>query len=399
VKFHIAERIADAVLYEGYVLYPYRASAIKNRMRWQFGIIAPKAPDEGAGEPWFQQTECLIEGAAVDIRLSVRLRFLTTHVAAGLKGPPSYVQGVRPESAPVTPWLEGIPQSIEVDDVSIGDATVVRDLRQTTGIDARLCIEMAPLGTYVKVRIRVENLDPWQPEFAVNRDALLQRSLVSAHLLLGVDRGAFVSLLDPPEEAEKAIADCRNERTWPVLVGEHGGRQMMLSSPIVLYDYPALAPESQGDLCDGTEIDEILSLRIMTLTDEEKREARATDPRAGAIIDRTDAMSADALSRLHGTMRMSDFFNPADEPSPDEAFVVVGSARIEKGSRVRLRPNRRADAMDMFLRDQPATVAGVYRDVDQRTYVAVTVDADPGADMHASFGRFFYFDPEEMEPL
>jgi len=139
-----------------------------------------------------------------------------------------------------------------------------------------------------------------------------------------------VSLLDPPEEAEKAIADCRNERTWPVLVGEHGGRQMMLSSPIVLYDYPALAPESQGDLCDGTEIDEILSLRIMTLTDEEKREARATDPRAGAIIDRTDAMSADALSRLHGTMRMSDFFNPADEPSPDEAFVVVARRGLKK---------------------------------------------------------------------
>jgi hypothetical protein len=78
---------------------------------------------------------------------------------------------------------------------------------------------------------------------------------------------------------------------------------------------------------------------------------------------------------------------------------MIGAHRIEKGSRVRLRPGRRADAMDMFLRDHAATVAGVYRDVDDRTYVAVTVDADPAASLHASFGRFFYFDPAEVEPI
>ena len=53
----------------------------------------------------------------------------------------------------------------------------------------------------------------------------------------------------------------------------------------------------------------------------------------------------------------------------------------------------------MFLADQAATVAGVYRDVDERVYVAVTVDADPAAALHESFGRFFYFDPEEVEPI
>jgi hypothetical protein len=173
----------------------------------------------------------------------------------------------------------------------------------------------------------------------------------------------------------------------------------MLSSPIVTYDYPAVATESQGDLCDAAEIDEILSLRIMALTDAEKQEARATDPRARDIVDRVDGLTPEALERLHGTLRSADFFNPPDTPPAGDAFVVVGGSRVARGSRVRLRPTRRADAMDLFLRDQAATVAGVYRDVDDRVYVAVTVDADPAAALHEAFGRFFYFDPTEIEPI
>ena len=72
---------------------------------------------------------------------------------------------------------------------------------------------------------------------------------------------------------------------------------------LFLYDYPQIAPESPGDLYDATEIDEILTLRTMTLTDEEKREARATDPRAAAIIDRVDDMPPEILDRLHGAVR------------------------------------------------------------------------------------------------
>jgi hypothetical protein len=135
------------------------------------------------------------------------------------------------------------------------------------------------------------------------------------------------------------------------------------------------------------------------MTDEEKREARATDPRARAILDRVEALTPEALAALHGTMRSADFFNPAGTLPPEQATVTIGGRAIGRGSRVRLRPNRRADAMDMFLIDQPATVAGVYRDVDERVYVAVTVDADPAASLHESFGRYFYFDPAEVEPI
>jgi hypothetical protein len=251
----------------------------------------------------------------------------------------------------------------------------------------------------VKIRVRVENLEPWRPEFATNRDEMLQRSLVSAHLLLAVEGGRFISLLDPPSHAADVVNSCRNRHTWPVLVGDRGRSDLMLSSPILLYDYPAVAKESPGDLCDATEIDEILSLRVMTMTDEEKREARLTDPRARAILDRVEALTPEALADLHGTMRSADFFNPPGTPSSDVACVEVGGREIRRGTHVRLHPSRRADTMDVFLRDQLATVTGVYRDVDDRVYVAVTVDADPAASIHESIGRFFYFDPSELEPI
>ena len=87
-----------------------------------------------------------------------------------------------------------------------------------------------------------------------------------------------------------------------MLVGD-GDDRVMLSSPIILYDHPAVAPESHGDLFDATEIDEILALRVLTLTDEEKAEARGTDPRAAAIVDRIDDMAPEVWERLHGTLR------------------------------------------------------------------------------------------------
>ncbi len=98
-------------------------------------------------------------------------------------------------------------------------------------------------------------------------------------------------------------AGCKNVGTWPVLVGEEGQCDTVLSSPIILYDYPQIAPESAGDLFDGTEIDEILSLRIMTLTDEEKREMSQSDERARQMLERTETMPVEQLMKLHGVLR------------------------------------------------------------------------------------------------
>ncbi len=383
--FSAAERVADAVLYEGYVLYPYRASAVKNQFRWQFGIVAPARPPDAEGEPSFCQTECVIEpsppGGAC--RLAVRVRFL------------------RPQSTgEASTWLEGVPHAIDLEALDLSVLPLERQLPiEGASVNACIVARAERVDGFIRVRLVLENREPWRREFDADRDAMLRRSLVGTHLLLAVEHGRFVSLLEPSDAAAPVVAGCQNRHTWPVLVGDRARQSLLLSSPIVLYDFPSVANESPGDLCDAAEIDEILSLRIMTMTDEEKREARATDPRARAILDRVDALTPEALAALHGTMRSADFFNPTAADTPDKAFVMIGSSRIEKGSRVRLRPTRRADAMDMFLRDQAATVAGVLRDVDDRVYVAITVDADPAAALHASFGRYFYFDPDEVEPI
>ena len=136
-----------------------------------------------------------------------------------------------------------------------------------------------------------------------SRDDALMRALVSTHILLGTDSGEFVSLLDAPEEVRAAADECRNLGVWPVLVGEEGNRDMMLSSPIILYDYPQVAPESPGDLFDGAEIDEILTLRVLTLTDEEKELVGSVDERARNLLARTEALGAERALGLHGVIR------------------------------------------------------------------------------------------------
>jgi hypothetical protein len=249
---------------------------------------------------------------------------------------------------------------------------------------------------FFKLQVRIENHTAFPEAASADRAAAMRRSLVGTHTLLGVTGGAFVS----PLEAR----GCANLHTWPVLVGRRGSRDTILSAPITLEDYPAIAPESQGDFCDSAEIDELLTLRVMTLTDEEKREAVA-DGRARRIIERCDGIAPETLERLHGTFRSLDehaeverFFNPPEE-APEKAAVAVEGGRIGRGARVRLTPKRRADSFDLFLAGRTAVVEAVHRDVEDRVYVAVTVEDDPAADIQGRVGRFFYFYPDELELL
>jgi hypothetical protein len=380
VNFAKARKIADAVLYEGYVLYPYRPSSAKNQFRWQFGIVAPRGWD---GDPTEMQTECLIEAAgspAVDITV----RFLQ----------------VKPNESG---WEEGIERSIDLHAVPLENLHDVSfDVPGDPPISGVVRLAAEPIDGFHKLCIGIENHTSLPDVTGLPRSAAMRRALVGTHILLGVSQGAFVSLIDPPHGAREAAHSCSNRNTWPVLVGNPGERDTMLSAPIILEDYPAIAPESPVDLCDGTEIDEILTLRVMTLTDEEKREACASDDRARRIIERCDEMPPEVLERLHGGIRSlgpaatEEFFNPADE-KPEKAAVEVGGLRITRGARVRLTPKRRADAMDLFLAGRIAVVESVHHDVEDRVYVAVTVEDDPAADLQGRVGRFFYFDPDELE--
>jgi hypothetical protein len=448
-SFELARKVADAVLYEGYLLYPYRASAAKNQARWQFGVLMPRRwSEDGPDEPWATRTECLLEPEeATTVRVLVRFLHVqaktveTVDVEAGTF---HEADTLPVDGSELVPWDEAAEQEVAVEAPlarllsgelatpfecpggrrvepvhTAAGRLAGRTVRRRWPVLGSVTLSAERLeGPYGLVRLRlvVENASAWHDPSA-DRSVALRRSLVAAHSLIGIDQGVFLSLLDPPEWAKPAAEACQNLHTWPVLIGDEGRRDAMLSSPIILYDHPTIAPESPGDLFDATEIDEILTLRTMALTEAEKREARATDDRAAAIIDRVDSMPPELLERLHGAVRYLRGVEGAeqeDEPelvpwwdpgadrtvSPETDGVVVAGVTVAKGSRVRLRPGqRRADAQDMFLADRLATVEAVFLDVDGNRHLAVTLDEDPAADLQRWHGRYLYFSPDEVEPL
>jgi hypothetical protein len=448
-------RVADAVLYEGYILYPYRASAQKNRSRWQFGVLMP--PDFAAADPSetsSMQAECVFEHHGQPA-VEVTVRFLQVQRRRTEGAAPD--ETVPDISAPAV-WDEAVEREVTATVVSqalFGDGTVERfavpdGVDVETTADGRVVRRRERLSGTVSVRatslpgpwqaarltVRVANESECAPppsaergghegpagrgQAAAIRDEALPAAMVAAHLIITVSGGAFISMTDPPEWASAAVGACRNTGCWPVLAGQEGSRQVMLAAPIILPDHPQVAPESPGELYDGTEIDEILTLRTLALSDEEKAAARATDPRAAALIDRVDAMDAPTMEQLHGTIRAMSAHRPASEPpgpadegenvpwwdpgadasvSPGTDAVIIAGQRVARGSQVILRPgSRRADAQDMFLAGRAALVEAVLLDVDDTAYLAVTLADDPAADLQSAHGRFLYFAPDEVEP-
>lgn len=340
----LVDGIVKAVLYEGYMLYPYRPSAVKNRQRFNFGVVYPREYSEAQGgtDAWTMQTECLAQVHG-QTQCNVRVRFLrmVTRSVGKLRVPASGLSPLMWENIERTDrlevdgetfqgWQEAVEEVIEVPEFSVAhlaaqpmerpfrllpqqERETVRDergvtagiiLREKAGISGtiNLAAEQLQPGVF-KLRAKISNVSSVGLGLRISRDEALTQSLVSAHTILHLRGGEFVSLIDPPDAYRAFARACENIGTWPVLVGEVGERDTMLSSPIILYDYPRIAPESPGDLFDGAEIDEILSLRIMTLTDEEKTEVRQTDDRARRILERTESLTAEQFMKLHGALR------------------------------------------------------------------------------------------------
>ncbi|HYZ67109.1 MAG TPA: hypothetical protein VE666_04760, partial [Mycobacterium sp.] len=302
-----------------------------------------------------------------------------------------------------------VPGGTDIEPVDGG--RLVRTRRDLRG---ELRVSAEPDGGLLRLSVAVRNT----ASPAADKDEAIATSLIGTHLIAAVTDGEFVSMLEPPADAEDTVAQCRQHRCFPVLAGPTAERDLMLVSPIILYDHPEIAEQSEGALFDSTEIDEILTLRIMTMTDEEKAQARATDPRAAAIIDRCDAMSPEAMLNLHGVLRDPHGMEPQSglipeipdgvdwwDPMADSAVnpeidaVLVNGVRVSRGSRVRLRPSRRADAQDLFFVDKIARVTSVHETVDGDAQVGVVLEDDPAADLHDWYGRYLYFAPDEVEPL
>lgn len=344
------EAIANAVLYEGYILYPYRPSSVKNQQRWNFGVLSPPFYEK-ENEKSSMQTECLCEVDS-NSTLKVTVRFLHLMLREGAAivpdcnanllecGHVSDSQGrhflsqssVEVNGRLLQSWQEAVERRVESGTVETGmgirsfgfDFSFQRSwvcetwndqvavVKTQHALEGEVEIKVTPIeinsvspdeNEKQVVRISVVVRNTTQLDANVSRDEALLRSCVSTHTILETENGGLISSLDPPDRLRSAISDCHNVGTFPVLVGEGGTRDCILSSPIILYDYPQIAPQSAGDLFDGTEIDEILTLRIMSLTDDEKREIRSSDEMARQLLERTESVTQEELMKLHGVMR------------------------------------------------------------------------------------------------
>ncbi len=518
MNLHRVAEIARAILYEGYILYPYRPSAIKNRQRWTFGGVFPRAwAETEGGDPWHMQTQCLLRGDAA-AAVEVRVRFLQIVVREVYKlDPPGDAAAMRDSAGEkvaalefagtrLLPWEEAIEREIVVPELPladlrggavsvpfgiakvsarepVADAGLVAGYVMRTAAALRGAIAIAAdevaRGVY-RLSVRIENTTPW-PAGERRREIAQRLAFASTHTILGVRGGAFLSLIDPPAELREAAAACVNQGAWPVLVGGERDSDTMLAAPIILYDDPQIAPESPGDLFDGTEIDEILTLRILAMTETEKQEMAAADTHARALLERVEALTPAQFGRLHGAMRRpgsqvdlatgdracekieerrghrgasfetaasrlpqdEGFFNSIDNtPHAEErpwarleartvpmqrpasgsrqlfhtledgggpvgdakrglALLLVDGRRLAVGAHVRLNPKRRADIMDIVLKNQEAVIEAIERDFEDRVHVAVTLLDDPGRDLGLDRfpGHRFFFAEDEVELL
>jgi hypothetical protein len=295
--------IADAVLYEGYILWPYRRSALKNQRRFTFGGVFPPAhaalhPDD----PATMRAEVLVRG---DTEVDVTVRFLQVvrRAVLGPNGEPVDERVVAGER--YVAWEEAVEREIAVAGrfAIAGGVEAERGflVRTWERLEGRIDLDAEPTSQRALRRLSVTVRNLTRSSALGSRQDALSRTFCSTHMLLRArPGGAFVSLTDPPEDLAAEAAACRNAGCWPVLLGESGTSDTMLASPIILEDHPRIAPESPGDMFDGGEIDQLLVLNILALTDEEQAEMAASDPRAAEILRRVQGLGPEQLMALHG---------------------------------------------------------------------------------------------------
>jgi hypothetical protein len=413
------------VLFEGYILYPYRPSAIKNRQRWNFGTIYPKAfaDAQSPRERSEFRTQVLLQ-AGDEAKVSVRVRFLQL-VTPGDEHAESWEEGFARsrtlEGLTIAELVRGLEQELDLSVLSSEEVSSSPASFREKPRSARLSVKAHPLhDTLYRLDVALSNQSPAQAVESFSRRMVQDVAFTSAHLLLGIEHGEFVSLLDPPSALEALAKTCVQEGVFPVLAGEAGDCSRMLCSPIILYDYPEVAPESSGNFFDGTEMDEMLALRVLTLTDEEKEEMRRGDPHARAILERTEALPDELLARVHGAVRglrritehdlaaitdaavdmIEQPFDPFAEHTPIDCVRVFGT-ELRTGDRVRLWPQKKADILDMEMEGKVAVIEAIEQDFEDNVQFAVVLEDDPGRDMGMlrQTGHRFFFSPEEVEPI
>ncbi len=187
----------------------------------------------------------------------------------------------------------------------------------------------------------------------------------------------------------------------------------VLGAAIVLPDHPELAPESLGNLFDNTEIEEALLLHVHALSEDERKEISSQDPAVREMIERAESTTGEDILGLHGRLTYTEPEEaeqsatngspPMPPPGLDEIQgereVAAAGTTVRLGDKIVLRPGTEGDVYDKILHGRTATVERIYRGYDERVYLGVTVDDDPGQELLRETGRFLFFFADEVEPV
>lgn len=358
-KSHL-ERLVDSLLFEGYALYPYTPGATKNATPTPFGIVYPHD---------YAQTQT----HAFD---RMQMQFIVSAADAIVTGEVRFLQASGDKHKAVERRVQ----------LGVSPSKVAFDFDELEG-KAELYVDRLPDGRG-RATLIVENTTPLTEEESTGdrKDALL-KSMLSTHLLARTEGGE--TILSPLERGDDGVAGCCQVNTWPVLATP--GDDAILAPTIMLPDHPEIAPESVNDFFDGTEIEEALVLHIQALSDQEREEISAQDPKVREMLARADATTPQQLMDLHGRVRLED--------PPGERAVTFEGVTYKRGDKVVLRPPLDADVYDKMLDGRTATIHRLFLRVDDRLHLGVTVDDDPMQEILGESGRFLFFFAEEVEVL
>lgn len=275
------EKICNALLYEGYALFPYRKNALKNQKRFNFGVLSPKVwAEKQMNEQHFQQTEILVL-AENESKLSFKTRFL--------------------ELSDDSEWQTAVEKKIE-DEFSLSEPKTLE--YKEDSLCGKIEISTKKLTEDLfKIRFIFENLTKSENCESLSREEVLQFSFVSTHTIFEIENGKFVSLLETPNEFVNQAKSLRNINILPVLIGDKFKQNIILASPIILYDFPEIAENSLENFFDGLEIDELMILNLLALPDEEKRQIAETDELTKKILDKIESATPEDLLKLHAHLR------------------------------------------------------------------------------------------------
>ncbi len=334
-KDSIIENLTRTLLYEGYSLFPYYRHAVKNQKPIPFGVVYPHdyhTYNEHAHAEMV--TDCIVSGDE-NLKININVRFLhliKTEIlnkeikeSKGENFVPVYELNLNNElyqsgwqtierkisSGDLFVALQNekiinLPFKFEEESESeniedVNSEIVGKKITSILPVEGTVVIKLIPLENMknvYRVIVFINNNAAVMNAKTVSRDEIFPQSFLSTNTILHATNGEFISIQNPGEKWEAIIEQCKNKDTWPILIDE--SNTTLLSSPIIVYDYPKINPKSKGDLFDSLEIEEALMLHFSVMSDEEKRKIAQSDEKLRAMLNKVSQVTPDEIISLHG---------------------------------------------------------------------------------------------------